>query len=416
MKNRFLLLAVALFSLILMGGAAFAGNPEIESVNYDPSPVEPGQPFTLWVSVKNDSSLDSTNMVFELDLSGGDPARTNFPFYLGKDDSPRREVKTVKPYNTHLFQYKVYVDGDALDGEYAIDFRFGDFNKILRSQPYTITVLSRKPQIELISSFPLRAHPGETVEMNLTLKNTGSSNAINVLVGSEEDRTVTSTGVVVERQIYPLGSGFSYVSGLAPGKQATAKLMLSVNYEANIQTYLVPMTVKWQDENKTDYSVTRYLGFKVTDEPALDSIISETEPLPFPGGKTEVTVDLFNRSLAGTRNVVVEVSSEAATKINPQKIFIGSLESDDFDSFKTDIWLKPGTQPGEHPLNLKISYRGSDNEELVLETSLPLQVVSAAEAQAAAGGDSSGLFLLLIVVVVVGFWWWRRRKKKKEKR
>lgn len=408
MNWRILFLAIVL-AFIVPG--ALAANFSIDSVNYNPSPAEPGKTIDLYITLTNTGS-DAEKVVFELDLMNAEKTST-FPFTFTGDQKAKQSVGTLKSGKSALLKYSILIDPNAISTSYAINMKFGENNAFEKSSSYSITVSGKKPEIELITSEKNTGVPGEMVETELLLKNTGNSEAVDVLVGIEEDRTVTSTGVVVERQIRPVGVNFLYIPKLLPGEEKTVVLRLSIDPSAEIKTYSVPLTIKWLDADATGFSKTRYIGIKVGAEPEIDAIISDIKPTAFPGGTPQIEVSIFNAGKAQASNIVIEVESEAVAEFDQKKQFIGTLESDDSDVFKVKAKILPTAELGEHALNIKIYYKKSDSEETIL-TTIPLTFKVS---RPTSGDGTSTLLIVVVVVVVVGYWYYnRRRKKRREKR
>ncbi|MBU2100049.1 COG1361 S-layer family protein [Candidatus Micrarchaeota archaeon] len=383
MKRVLLLFFVLAFALTVN-----AVNLDINSVTYSPSPAVPGGYVDLWVVIKNTSGAESSPVTFLLDLI--------YPFSLDPGLSAEKELGKIRGHDNILVKYKLRVDSGALNGTYTVQMKTIEEGGSSRSTPYSIDVQRISPQIEIISVNPIEISPGATQEVELELKNIGSGKAIDVLVGSIEDRTVTTTGVVVERQIKQLGSSFVYLKELGAGEQKTVSVVLGVNPEADQETYTVPITIKFKDDELTDYTETKYIGIKVMENARMDSVLSNAEPKPFPGGTTEITFDLFNTGIGDAKSLVVEVSTEIGQFENT-KTFIGTMNADDFDSFKETLKLKSDLQKGEYPVTLKFFYKDQYGNDKTLTKTLMLKVYDITEVSTA----EFNLWFYIVVLIVL---------------
>lgn len=408
LKKFFVFVLMVLFSLNV-----FSANILIDSTNYSPVPVSPGESFQLWVHVKNDSSVEAKNIVASLSLNDVKKARPDFPFSFPENEQAIKNFGNLKPYASALASFTVLVSKDALDGDYDVFIEAGEQGFPSKSAAIRITVKARKPQIELINSSALEARPGQKLDVVLSLKNTGNSRAINILAGIIEDRTVTSTGTIVSRSINPVGVSLKYVPELSPGESADVLLQLAVDSDVSIKTYVVPITLKWLDENRNEFSVTRYLGLRVNEEPEIDVALNSAEPRPFPGSESILTVDLFNKGASTAKNVVVELSSPEGLELDSSKFFIGTLESDDFDSFKVSVKIPSNASLGRHSLTVKILFKNSNLEDNVVEKTVDFTVVSKAESLNQGPFDAFIPLIALIVLALIGFFAFKRFKKKK---
>lgn len=413
-NSKILVILTALIVAALLQGVQ-AADVGIVGFNYTPAPASIGQNIQVIGTVTNNSSIDAENVVFKLVLSDENNSRLeDFPFILSPDQNAFVELGTIKAKESAIVQFSVGIAPTALNGNYTISMMAGDRGVLSKTKKFNIIILSRKPRIELISSNAKNITPGQETTIELTLKNVGSSNAINILAGIQEDRTVTAGGVVVERQIYPVGNSFAYIDALAPNESKTISLTLSANSKAESKTYTVPITLQWQDENRTDSSLTRYLGLRVVGEPSFDAIIDSVKPLAYPGGNPEVSITLFNAGIAEAQNIVVELSTTAGI-LDKDKIFIGTLDADDSDSFKTKIEISKDLKPGIYPINAKIVYKNSGLESRELIKIVNLRVVSQEESKTDGSTSSNPIVLIAAIIIIVGgFLWYRRRQNAKK--
>ena len=407
-KNKISIIFGIFFAITLLQSVQ-AANVDIQAFNYSPSPAFPGQNIQVTATLTNNSIIDAENVVFRLVLSDENNARyADFPFIL-HDENAFKSIGTIKPKESAVVQFSVGVSPEALNGNYTISMMAGDLGVLNRTKKFTINILSRKPRIELIESSSSSISPGEEKTIELKVKNVGSSKALNILVGIEEDRTVTSGGIVVERSIYPIGNAFYYIDSLSPNEEKSVSLKLSADSGAESRTYTVPIKLQWQDENRSDSSLTRFIGLRVVGEPLFDIIIDEVEPLAFAGGTSGVTFNLFNAGVAEAQNIVIELSTNAGI-IEKNKVFIGALEADDSDSFKTSIELSKDLQPGEYPITAKISYKNAALEPRELLKTVNLRVVSQEQAKSGTENGLLNVGIGIVILAVVGYYFYRRRK------
>lgn len=406
------------FAVLFLAANAAAADLVIDAVSYNPAPAIPGEYFDLFIQLKNNSKYLAEDIEFSLDLSGGNERNSDYPFSLGTGINANTVVPSIQARKNALLEYKIRVDPSALDGTYTLVFRFND-SDALKEYNYTITVLSRQPDIKVVDASQVAVAPGQVAELELTLKNVGTSSARDILAGIQEDRTVTATGVVVEREFVAIGASFNYVKSLEPGKEIKTTISLAVNPDAEQKTYTVPVTIKYKDANSNEYTDTSYIGLQVVQEPEIDAVVSEIVPGVMPGGASEVTVDLFNVGVGTAKYVVVEISTPSG-KVDQEKVFIGTLEADDFDSFKIDVRFNTDIDTSvDQLLNLMLTYKNQYGVQKQLEKTVKLDGFSSAGAQAAAGANPVGMaiggiaiLLQLLGLFVAGKWGYKKFVKK----
>ncbi|MDD5162710.1 MAG: hypothetical protein PHD95_00715 [Candidatus ainarchaeum sp.] len=388
---------------------------EVTSTSTDPSPAMPGQYITLWVNMTNKSVGQSKDAFIVLRLKA-DEATTTYPFSFETGDDGTRQLGTIEPYKTAVARYRILVDPNALDGTYTIYALTGEEGLTRNSAPITIKILSRKPSLQIISVTPDSAIIGTPIDLVLTIKNTGSSRAYNLSIGPTEDRSVTTTGVVVERAVVPLGIAFAYLPELGANETTDVKLKILMNPGSEPKAYYIPIKMAFLDENKTEYTKTDYIGLKVSDEAEIGAIVSEESVLLQPGIKSEITVDIYNSGDGKASVLQATVESDFAT-VKKNSFFVGSLESDDFDSIVLDAEINKDAQPGMHNLTVEITYKDNFGEPHKVTKIVPVKIYSAAEASA--DGNGSGSLILpaaiIVIVIIAAFFFLRRRGKKQKK-
>jgi len=381
MKNKILVAILIIF----FAATVFGGSLQVSSTSTDPNPGIPGQYITLWVNMTNNSVENAADALVNLKLKSDD-AETTFPFSFETGDSGLRQLGTIEPYKTAVARYRVLVDPNALDGTYTIFAETGDDGKIRQAVPVSIKILSRKPDIKIIASYPDSAKIGKTVSLDLTIKNTGSSGAFDIALGASEERTVTSTGIVVGRSIIPLGAAFSYLPGLDAGQTATVNLKFVVNPDAETMGHYIPIQINFLDSNRTAYTSTGYIGLKVEDDPELGATVSDITQVLSPGVTTEITIDIYNTGAGTAHDLLVSTDSNLISA-KQSEFYIGSLDSDNFDSVVLKGTVSSASKPGMYPIVLSLSYKNAFGETTTVQKTVNVQIYSAEAAAAQSGAD-----------------------------
>lgn len=398
MQKKYLGFLVGLFVLLAAGFVGAVPQIEVESFSYDPAPVIPGSTVSIWLQIKNNSSEDFTNGFVRLQLDDPQTGRGNFPF-----NTPATELtKTVSilPFQTITVRFATGVSPQALSGNYTVAVNMGKGDKSFLEVKETIDVVARKPKIEIIDAPITQYKPGSQFEFPLRIKNLGSAKAINVLIGVDEDRTVTSTGTVVDRPINSIGNSLHFVDSIDPLEEKVVSLSLAIDNTANVQTYTVPVTIQWQDENRTDYTETRIVGIRVIKLPDIDVSLGEIKPSETQTGAREVSVDIFNKGSSTAKNVIVNVEAIDGQLLSSNKIFIGTLESDDFDSFKNTV-IMDGNMGGS--FKLTVTFSNANDEALVVEKTVTVPANTGNEKGSSGGIDFIGLLIPLIIGGIIGW-------------
>ncbi|MFH1239870.1 MAG: COG1361 S-layer family protein [Candidatus Diapherotrites archaeon] len=408
-RNIILVLAV-----LMIAQTVFAANLAIDSVNYSPSPATPGKYMDLWVHVKNTGGQTLKDVVFQLDLKGAFEIGTGAPFMLESGDTLTRNLGNINGGQSAIVKFRLLIEKNAFDGDYTFGLLYGEDGQATNREPLTIKIVNRKPDLEIVGVYPENIAPGQSEQLELTIRNVGTEDATNVLVGVSEDRTVTSTGVVVERYITPVGASMSFISIIAAGETAIVKINVVANPEAELKAHTVPVTLEYKDGNSTTNTEIEYIGLRVIQDAELDAIVNSSTPLAMPGGTSEIKVDLFNAGIGSAKYIIAELSSNAG-EFEGKKVFIGTMEADDFDSFRINMNIRSDVQPGNHTINLKLNYKDQFGEPKEVMKELDFKVYSAMEVQAKNGSGFDLWFtvVVLAVLIVAGRWAYKKYIKKK---
>ena len=151
-------------------------------------------------------------------------------------------------------------------------------------------------------------------------------------------------------------------------------------------------------------------GESVTAEKEFELTVSEKEkgadlkarfvrldPAAYPGGTSGLTLDIVNRNPGTAYFTTVKIDSPVAI-VERNEVYVGNLESDDFDSVDFDLKIKNDVQPGQYPINLLMNYKDEDSDAFQKTDTIMINVVSASQANA---GTQSELPILNIVISII---------------
>ena len=405
-KKIVFLLAAA---LLLFAAFASAGDLVVSSVNQDPSPATPGSYLNLSVNLTNNSNGESKNAVFNLNLKRPG-SESEFPFSLAPGEAALKNLGTISARQGAVVKYRILVDPEALDGNFTIYLETGEDSKVLRSTPYNIRILGTQPTLSIISATPTEAAIGNTAAITLSLKNTGSSTAYDLSIGLSEERTVTTTGTVVERDIVPLGSSMVALQEISPGTVEAVELPILINPSAQARAYFIPVKITYYDSQKVKYTDTQYVGLKVFDEAKIGANATPAEAL-YPGKKAKISLELYNAGNGTAKFLNVKVSSGFAN-FKQSGYYIGSLESDDYDSISLDAEVRKDVQPGDYSLEVELSFKDAFSQDKSVRLEVSVKVLTEAEALQQSQQQAPVLLYAIIVLAITGAAWWFLKKKK----
>ena len=370
--------------------SAYAAFPEVTQVNYTPSPAVPGTTITLLVQIENTESITQEGVTVSLE--------DTYPFTVKSTESnPNpRLVGNIEAHGKALVEFTVYVDATAENETYTIPVVITTKGSdTAKKTNQSIIVGGKDPIVKVIFVTEEKLLPGEEKEISFTLQNVGTSPANYVVLEMQEDRTVTATGSVIERDVTSLGAAATNVGTINPGETKIATLTVSVSNTAIIKNYTLPIKVSYNDQAGERTETISYVGLKVFANADLDATVKENI-------NGEVTIELFNKGLGKADFTLVELEATNATLSKPKQ-FIGTLGANDVDTVKTGI----NYTGGEASLKVKISYLDSDAKQKIVEIILPLEVKATAQ-------EGPNWLLIIIILAVIGFGVWKFVLKKKK--
>jgi len=387
---------IGLFLIILLvcSVSALAAVPSVAQTSYFPSPAVPGTTIDLFIQLENNESTTTEDVVVSID--------NNYPFSTVEES--KKDVGDLEGSEKAFLEFKIYIDPSAENTTYTIPIRVSTKNSlpIVTSQP--IVISGKEPSVKVISVSDEKLIPGQEKTINLEIQNIGTSTAYDIVVELQEDRTVTAAGTIVEREITPLGPALDYIGQLQSKQKQNVEIKVSVNREADLKNYTLPIKITFRDSSGASTQETSYIGFKVSGTVNIDAAIKEVTPL---GAQTEITVELFNKGVGKAEFTIVEVESNFG-EIEKSKQFIGALEPNDVDSFK--IKITPNTT-SDKELTLNISYQDTDSTQKQVKLKLAVDMGSSQTNQS----NPVGSIIFLVIIVIIIYFGWRYYKKKKKR-
>ncbi|MDD4467827.1 MAG: hypothetical protein PHF68_01625 [Candidatus ainarchaeum sp.] len=382
---------IMVFAIILvLIGSTLAAFPQVTQINYDPNPAVPGTTITFLVQLEN---LDSTTQK-DITVSIED----TYPFTVKTDESnPNPKfVGNIQSYGKTLVQFNIYIDPTAENQTYNIPIIVEGKGLESKKKTYHPIIISGKePIVKIIDVTEEKLLPGEEKEITFTLQNVGTSTAHQVVLEMIEDRTITATGGIIEREITPLGAAAIKVGSINPGEEKTTKLKISVSNNATIKNYTMPIKVSFNNQSGERTETTSYVGLKVFGNSDLDATIKENN-------NGEIIFELYNKGMGKADFTLVELTSNQAT-IEKPKQFIGTLNANDVDTIKTKINY---TQDNAL-ITMKITYLDSDAKQKTKEITLQTQAKTTTQ-------EGPNWILILIILALIGFGAWKYIIKKKK--
>ena len=246
--------------------------------------------------------------------------------------------------------------------------------------------------------------PGDRFSVDIEIENTLSSDAEDVVV------SLDLTGV----PFAPYQSSNQVMKAeLNEDDSKVFSFELIAGSDADSGVYKIPVNIVYQlgSENKTANGL---ISIVINAQPQLDVSI---EGVLIKGQTKELTIRIVNSGLGEARLLSLKVIPVSGLKIiGSDSVYIGNIESDDFDSADFQISV-PESVPGTINLIVELAYRDSKNKEFAETKYLPVKIYTRDEAiEVGLVSKSNTLTYVIVVVVLIVVWliWraWRKRRKR----
>jgi hypothetical protein len=433
MNKKLLVCMVSIISFLgLLAGAQGVvsgfGVPEwikmdVTMVNQIPDPVEPGQYVELRFKFENRGSENAEDIVVEL--------IPEYPFSLEPGESVTKYIGSVHGRQIGdigtIVKYRVKVDENAVEGENDIELKY-KINKAgyppnwIKLDTFTVDIQTHDAimAVEDVKLVPKEFVPGQSGSLTITLKNMADSVLKEIKTKLEVSTTnvLTTSVATTDYPFTPIGSTNEKTIGLLEAKESVDiefNLVADPDAEANI--YKVPLTIKYSDELGTNYTKNLIIGLIIGGEPDL-AINLDDSTITSSGAKGTVTIKFVNKGTNDVKFCYVKLrESDEYEILSPSEDYIGSIDSDDYETVDFDLYVS--SKESEIFLPLTVEYKDANNKEYTEEIKIPLKLYSSSEAKkygVKKGNSAVGIIIILIIVGAGLFFYIRKKRKtKKEK-
>lgn len=394
-KVGFVLLMIILLAL---STAAAKQGPMITAdlLKYEPSPVEPGDIMEVYVSVTNEGTASET---FAIEFV------PEFPFTLGPGEDELKTLAALPRGENAIVKFWIVVDSKAPSEDRDIKFNYRYASNpvwIQLKSPIAIRTTGAILNIDEYTTEPKVVKPGDLVDIELSLRNSGNLDIRNVDVTLNLD----------ESKFSPIGSGNTKrIQFIGADNAAKVNFALIADTSTEIQVHSIPITLTYKDNRGTEYTEETSFSLIMGAEPELMGVVDSTT-ISSKGQPGTVTIKVINKGIMDLKylNMKLITTDQYDVLSASNEAYIGNLDSDDFET--VDFIIKPKVKDVQ--LKAVVDFKDPYNKEYQSQFLLPLRVFSAAEL-GQGGVNWFYMIIVLAVIIGLGYWYYRRRKKKKKK-
>ena len=419
----FLLVIMSMFTLALDIEAPAIN---VTLMNQDPDPVNPGN----YVDVRFKINNDGANAVAENFQVKIEPV---YPFSLDSNEKALRDIGDLPALgdygNLIVVKYKLRVAEDAVEGTNKIKLKYKYNNLPWMTEEFDLDVqtVDANLAIVMVETFPERVQPGDEAVLKIKVKNMADSTMKDItlkldltfsdLVGDATATTAADSITAFNTLPFaPLGSATEQkIYMLEPGEENIFSYNLIAYSDAESGVYKIPIELTYYDELETSYLKEDIVGVIVGTKPDMSVVLDETELYVGKQSGT-VTIRFINKGFSAVKFLDVKLEDNGEYDvISANEVYVGNVDSDDYETAHFNIYLKNGATKKEKTITLplKVEYRDANNNLYSETHNLELDVLK--PEKLGIKQSSGGGFIFVILLIIGGVIYYRRRKKKSKK-
>ncbi|MBU2633898.1 MAG: COG1361 S-layer family protein [Nanoarchaeota archaeon] len=357
-----------------------------ETVKYEPYPVTPGDYFEVWIKITNYGGGEMENVIIEL--------QQEYPF-SSYDNDYKKELGKLNTNQQFVVKFKVKVDDNAVEGVENLKIKAYENEWSYPVTPYfPIQIQTRIASIDIasVTTEPERIIPGSPALLNINLKNTASTIMRDINV------KLDLTGL----PFTPLNSiNEKKIRKLSPNEEVSINFDIIADPDAESKPYKIPLQFTFYDGLDNLQTKNYTIGLLVDSKADLQLDLEETD-IYTKGKSGKTIISISNIGPTDLKFVSLQLmESDDYEIIGTDRVYLGNLESDDFETAEFKLNSKSSE---DIKLKVLIDYKNAYNEEKnkIYEINLPMYSKNNAIAYGLLTPDK-GIFSVIIYIILILF-------------
>ncbi|MBU0980447.1 MAG: COG1361 S-layer family protein [Nanoarchaeota archaeon] len=416
MKTTWMIGIMAILMIPIVLADALDNDLEAVLLNQDPDPVEPNRYVDVRWRVNNQGLSEARNIEVEL--------VPQYPFTIERGDDSIKSIGTllarqIDEYGV-IVKFRLRVDANAVHGTNQVKLRYRiDGSSWTDFDEYELSVRSRDPilSIEDVKMIPQSVEPGRMATISFKLNNMADVMLRNLKITLDiKRRLTTATSVTYEEMpITPLDStNEKILRDLLPGKESEITFQFLADPDADPGVYKLPITLTYSDDFGRNYTRNYYTSLIIKGVPQIVVHLDDSDELA-PGKRGTAVVKFINKGLHEVKFLDIKVEDgEDYALLSAGEVYIGNIDSDDYETLELDLYVKQGAEKITVPLSL--TFNDGNNQQYEMSKDIEISLYSDEEMKDLGLQEKSngaGLIIVIVVVVIgiVIYLLIRRRKK-----
>lgn len=230
--------------------------------------------------------------------------------------------------------------------------------------------------------------PGEEGNIRIELENNLNDDAKDVSLKLE----------FINLPFNPIDSSEQSIDEISEGDEERFDFTIKASNDIVPGDYKIPYTLTFKINNEQKQN-TGTIGVTVKANPELSFSVTTENPIINTQGK--IILKIVNKGFADAKFVTVKILPEGFTLLSEKEIYIGTIDSDDFETATLDVIFKTKNSL----LNAVIEYKDFDNAVITKNIGLPIQVYTQDEAIELGIAKKSNTPLYIGVVITIILIW-----------
>jgi len=274
--------------------------------------------------------------------------------------------------------------------------------------------------ISILSLISVSALTVKFVSVSPDTTEPGKSFNIEIRIENNENTDLNDVSVNLNLQNLPFSSDSFEISydEILEDKSKTASFELDVFESAKSGEYQIPIQISYQnpDDSEKTKTISASANIKVSSEPEVDIDLGDNYLIEGQEGK--INIKIINKGIADIKFLEVKLDSISKTNlISSDRVYIGDLDSNDFDTAEFSVTPKSSVIEGTNTnANIILVYKDVFNKEYTKEFSGIVKIYSRKEAISLGliAKNNTSTYIIIIIVVIIIYIIYRRIKKRRK--
>lgn len=243
--------------------------------------------------------------------------------------------------------------------------------------------------------------PGETGLIRVEIENILDDDALDVSLRLD----LTGTPFT------PVGSSEEGINEIREGDDESFSFRIKASNDISPGDYQIPYVLRYRESGE-DVQREREGTIGIEVRADTDLSFSVDSEMPVIGQEGKLSLKLVNRGFSDAKFVLVKVIPEGYTLLSENEVYIGEVDSDDFETASFDVIFN---KEGKIRFLAIVEYKDFNNERIVNNVELPVNIYSREKAIELGIIKKNNTWAYVIVIVALVILWliWRAVKKRK---